>query len=280
MPLAAFDQLACPLDGVPLAQDGQSWRCASGHSFDIARQGYVHLLPVQKKRSREPGDSKEMVAARRRFLETGGYEPVSDAVNRVVTAGLAVQPVWRILDAGSGEGYYTGRLAEALSGQTELQVLGLDISKWAVQSAAKRYKDLSWVVASNANLPVLPEAVDAVLSLFGFPVYGEFARVLKPGGLLLQVDTGPDHLRELREIIYPELKPARADQSTWPEGFRSLGAESVRYPLTVEGQDRISDLLAMTPHGYRASEDGRRRAAELTGLTVTVDVTIRTFEKH
>ena len=71
MSVAGFDALACPLDGLPLQSTGTAWRCASGHSFDIASQGYTNLLPVQHKRSRDPGDSKEMVAARRRFLTAG-----------------------------------------------------------------------------------------------------------------------------------------------------------------------------------------------------------------
>ncbi|WP_236744280.1 putative RNA methyltransferase [Marinobacter similis] len=99
MPLTPFDALACPLDGQTLHRDGNSWRCESGHSFDIARQGYVHLLPVQKKRSREPGDSKDMVAARQRFLNAGFYDAISDAVNRIVAGGLPETDVVRLLDA-------------------------------------------------------------------------------------------------------------------------------------------------------------------------------------
>ena len=71
MNITPFQALACPLDGAPLRRNDSTWRCAAGHSFDIASQGYTHLLPVQKKRSRDPGDSKEMVAARRRFLNAG-----------------------------------------------------------------------------------------------------------------------------------------------------------------------------------------------------------------
>src|SRR3546814_15014538 len=98
----------------------------------------------------------------------------------------------------------------------DLALLGLDISKWAVLSAAKRDKRLNWVVGSNANLPVQSGTLDRVLCIFGFPVYPEFARVLKPGGQLLQVDSGPGHLRELREIIYPR------------SGERRVGKECVR----------------------------------------------------
>lgn len=281
MSLIPFDALACPLDGDPLSQSGNSWRCEAGHSFDAARQGYVHLLPVQKKRSRDPGDSKDMVAARQRFLSAGHYEAISDALNQAVAGTLSAaraEPV-RILDAGCGEGYYTRRLGEALAANQETAVLGLDISKWAVLAAAKQHKALRWVVGSNANLPVLSGSVDCVLCLFGFPVYGEFRRVLRPSGRVVQVDAGPDHLRELREIIYPELKPDRAPSESAPEGFTATGTEAVTFKLELSGQSVIADLLAMTPHLYRAKAEGRARAEQLETLSVTVDVVVRQFEK-
>ena len=151
-------------------------------------------------------------------------------------------------------------------------LLGLDISKWAVLSAARQDRRPNWVVGSNANLPVLPGTLDRVLCLFGFPVHAEFARVLKPGGQLLQVGAGPDHLRELREIIYPALKAERAAEVRTPEGFAKLSSETVRYPLDLAGTEQIADLLAMTPHLYRTSVEGRAKAAVLTALTLTVDV--------
>ena len=249
MNIIPFQALACPLDGAPLRRDGATWRCAAGHSFDIASQGYINLLPVQQKRSRDPGDSKEMVAARRRFLNAGFYQPIAAAVSRAALADLRPGATASCLDAGSGEGYYLRQLAAAATeSRQSLAVLGLDISKWAVLSAAKQDKRPSWVVGSNANLPVLPGSLDRVLCMFGFPVYAEFARVLKPAGLLLQVDAGPDHLRELREIIYPALKPERSAEPRPPAGFVSLSTESVGYSADIVGAAQIADLLAMTPH--------------------------------
>lgn len=276
MSITSFQALACPLDGEPLQQSDRSWRCASGHGFDIARQGYVHLLPVQNKRSRDPGDSKEMVAARQRFLNAGHYRPVAEAVNRAALAGLPVDATANCLDAGCGEGYYLRELADA-AGERPLALLGLDISKWAVLAAAKQDKRANWVVGSNARLPVQPGTLDRLLCLFGFPVYGEFAQALKPGGMLLQADAGPDHLRELREIIYPTLKPERPNEALTPEGFTPLETETIRYSLELTGAERIADLLAMTPHLYRASHEGRARAAALESLTVSVDVRLKRF---
>jgi 23S rRNA (guanine745-N1)-methyltransferase len=115
--------------------------------------------------------------------------------------------------------------------------------------------------------------------MFGFPVHGEFARVLKPGGQLLQVEAGPEHLRELREIIYPTLKPAREKSPDIPEGFAHRVSEQIRYAISLEGADVIRDLLTMTPHLYRASAEGRERAANLEQLTLTIDAQLIVWER-
>ncbi|MDZ7586109.1 MAG: methyltransferase domain-containing protein [Thiobacillus sp.] len=279
MSITPFQALACPLDGTPLHCTGSAWTCASGHSFDIASQGYTNLLPVQNKRSRDPGDSKEMVAARRRFLTAGFYQPIAAAVSRAVLAGLPADASISCLDAGCGEGYYLRQLAAAAGDEQTLALLGLDISKWAVLSAAKQDKRPSWVVGSNAKLPVLSGTLDRVLCMFGFPVYAEFARVLKPGGLLVQVDSGPDHLRELREIIYPSLKPERPAETQTPAGFSRLPTKAVRFAIELTDAGQIADLLAMTPHLYRASAEGRAAAAALTALSLSVDVRLTCFER-
>jgi 23S rRNA (guanine745-N1)-methyltransferase len=280
MSITPFQALACPLDSTPLHRSGSAWRCASGHSFDIASQGYANLLPVQHKRSRDPGDSKEMVAARRRFLTAGFYQPIASAVSRAVLAGLPVDATSNCLDAGCGEGYYLREMAAAVPEEQMVELLGLDISKWAVLAAAKQDRRVNWVVGTNAKLPVLPGTLDRVLCLFGFPVYAEFARVLKPGGRLLQVDAGPDHLRELREVIYPSLKPERTAETPTPAGFRRLPSETLRFPIELTGAGQIADLLAMTPHLFRASAEGRAAAAALTALSLSVDVRLTGFERE
>jgi len=274
MSVEPFSALACPLDGKPLNPDSTTWRCQDGHSFDVARQGYINLLPVQNKRSLQPGDSKEMVAARQRFLNAGHYRPVAEAVRDSVIRALAGNSgVVSCLDAGCGEGYYLRELAAADNGLA-LSLIGLDISKWATLAAAKQDKRPRWLVGSNAGLPILPGTLDCILCLFGFPVYNEFARVLKPGGMLIQAEAGPDHLRELREIIYPALKPEKPAMEHDPEGFSIAGTDTLNFPLTLTHPEAIADLLAMTPHFYRAPPEGRERAASLEMLTVTIQVNL------
>jgi 23S rRNA (guanine745-N1)-methyltransferase len=294
MTTTPFNHLICPLDGQPLLMQQNSWRCANGHSFDNARQGYVHLLPVQNKRSLAPGDSKEMVAARQRFLSAGHYQPIAaavaqsvvDAVNTQV-AGIETRPgmeePFACLDAGCGEGYYLRQLEAGFSGEKkeqQLSLIGLDISKPAVLAAAKQSKTTRWLVASNANIPLADGSLGCVLSLFGFPVYPEFRRVLRPGGRVIVLDVGPDHLRELREVIYPVLKPEadKPNASEAPAGFQTVGRQAVNFSLALVGEGAIGDLLAMTPHFYRAKAEGLARAAALGELQVTVDVRLTVLE--
>lgn len=269
-----FPHLCCPLDGAGLTLNDKTWRCEHGHSFDVAKQGYVNLLPVQNKRSKDPGDSKVMVQARSRFLAEGFYAPLAEALAATVLAA----PAGSLLDAGCGEGYYLRHVLDtAASRGAELSAAALDISKWAVLAAANRDPRVSWLVASNSRIPVPDHSIDTLLCVFGFPVESEFKRVLSDGGRLIMVDPAPGHLRELKQVIYDEVKDKPANlpiSDTWP-----LASEQrVTFSVELPSRDMIHDLLAMTPHLYRASSSGRARAEALTSLTVTVDVWLRVFK--
>ena len=275
--------LVCPHDGGLLGDRGNSIVCASGHSFDRARQGYVNLLPVQDKASRDPGDSKEMVAARRRFLETGAYAPIAQAVADLTLDAIAARNIERpfvILDAGCGEGYYL-QLLEAMLGAhaapRTVHLAGIDISKWAVRAAAKRDVPVTWAVASNRRPPFPPASVDLILCLFGFPVWAGFASVQPPQGCVMLVDPCSDHLIELREIIYPVVRRHEATVIAASDGYRALGERRVKASATLASQGVIADLLAMTPHGHRASAEGRAALAERDRLSITIDVMVRVF---
>ena len=269
------NQLACPMDRQPLTREQGSWRCPAGHSFDIARQGYINLLPVQNKRSKDPGDSKEMVLARQEFLNAGHYKPIADAVSDLVNASAASDKTVNILDAGCGEGYYLRELTKSrlINNGSRLHLTGVDISKWAVMAAARQKKNADWIVGSNANLPLLPASQDVILCMFGFPVYPEFSRVLTAQGILIKVDAGPDHLIELREIIYPSIKAPNQSENTLP-GFTLLEHHSLRYTIRLNSQKQILQLLTMTPHLYRITAEGRARAVALTELSLTVNVQV------
>ena len=265
--------LLCPVCGQTLQQEERCWCCENRHSFDIARQGYVNLLTVDKKHAKHPGDTKEMVAARKAFLDAGYYAPIAEKVTEL-TAPLMPQAV---LDAGCGEGYYLTRLQQDLP-QTEFA--GLDISKDAVRFAAVRNKHALWLTGTAAALPFPDGSFDGLMSMFALTVEGEFARVLRPDGWYLQVIAGPEHLMSLKNIIYPEIlrkeKVLHADLA----GLRLERTETLEFSFTVEENEQVRNLLSMTPHFWRISKDGAARLAQTDNLTDTAQVIFNLYRKE
>ncbi|RTL64177.1 MAG: methyltransferase domain-containing protein [Hyphomicrobiales bacterium] len=287
MTLRPASNLACPMDDLPLDVSGSAWRCARGHSFDVAQEGYCNLLLVQQKASRDPGDSKAMVAARHRFLEAGHFAPIADRLYFQALGALAehqgASPC--VLDAGCGEGYYLARfadLAEKHGQPPDIALAGMDVSKWAVKAAAKRGLAATFVVGSNKHPPFLPGSVDLILSVFGFPHWEGFARVLAGGGHVLLADPGPEHLAQLREVIYPTVRasPPPSLDAAGKAGFALAAEETLLFSIDLEGQQAIQDLLLMTPHGARVPQERRGAIAALERLTVTIDVTFRLVAKR
>ncbi len=280
----ALDVLACPLDGLALSAAGGGYRCARGHTYDRAREGYCNLLAVQHKASLDPGDSREMVAARRRFLDAGHFAPIADAVFAVIAERMDKAPrdrPFRVVDAGCGEGYYLERIAHKATseGLSDIALAGFDVSKWAVKAAAKRTRDVAWLVANNRHPPFTATSLDMVLCVFGFPVWDGFAPVLAEGGCVLLVDPGTDHLIELREIIYPKVERSGPPPLQAP-GFRLAHEQALSFCFDLESPGAIADLLVMTPHGYRMGEAGRAAIADIAQLTITADVVVRVVERQ
>lgn len=265
-------ELLCPICGEVLAKQDKSYRCENRHSFDIARQGHVNLLPVQNKRSLNPGDTAEQVAGRRTFLDGGFYAPIRETLCALAKDHGCAGP---ILDVGCGEGYYSAGLANALNAE----LLGLDISKEAVRYAAGRYKNASWICASAARLPVKDQSVGLLTSLFALTVPEEFHRVLRPDGAYIQVLAAEDHLMGLKNIIYPELH--HKEKFTTPElpGFRLAESRSLRFTFHLEGE-QVQNLLRMTPHVYRIGKEGADRLRQTRTLTDTASVVLNLYVKE
>jgi len=275
-----FEHLCCPIDKLPLSQQERSLVCSHGHSFDIAKSGYINLLPVQNKRSKDPGDSKEMVAFRQSFLNLNHYFPIVDTIIKQWPEALSETFPCRILDAGCGEGYYLAHLADEFEKrEIATQRVGLDISKWAVTAASKRDKMATWVVGSNASLPMEDACLDIVLCLFGFPVFSEFHRTLSEQGYLLLVESGEDHLIELRKILYPSIHEYKATHSDGVPGFELIKESSLHYLFSLSSQKDIQHLLCMTPHIHKASYEGKEAVKELNAINLTANINFRWYQK-
>jgi len=271
--------LQCPICSRPLQLKPKQAICENNHSFDQAKQGYFNLLPSSKKRSKHPGDNNEMVLARQNFLNTDIYRPISEQLNKTCNRLLSESKTAnRILDIGCGEGYYTDRLYTARN-NPNIELIGLDISKDAIRHATKRNKEITWIVASGAEIPVLPHSQDLITCLFTRLMPEGITNSLSKQGKLVTVTTGKHHLLEMRKILYPQIKDQTLDpQAPLKEHFRLSNQETVEYQHTLESSEQIHALLAMTPHQWRAPADGREKLLKLEKLTITIDVTISEFQ--
>lgn len=272
-----MSQFCCPLCGDVLTETRSGLRCPAGHCFDRAKEGYVNLLPVNRKHSKAPGDDKGMVAARRAFLEKGWYAPLREAL-----AALAVEltgPAPAVLDAGCGEGYYTGGVREALleAGKAP-EVAGVDISKAALQRAGKRYPGIEFAVASAYRLPAADGSVDLLLNVFSPLAIEEFRRVLKPGGVYLYVVPGARHLWELKEVLYERPYPNEEKETPY-EGFAYDRIVPVDYTIHLPGQEDIHALFQMTPYYWKTPKEGAERLARLKELDCRIGFQVHVFRR-
>ncbi|MCX5876913.1 MAG: methyltransferase domain-containing protein [Deltaproteobacteria bacterium] len=280
--------LQCPVCREPLLPTATGYQCATNHSFDAARQGYVNLVLAHNKHSKEPGDDPDMIQSRRRFLDLGYYLKVSDGINRTIATALSSlvpHTNCSILDAGCGEGFYLQRLKEALAhgsaAHLPIEYHGVDVSKFAVRQATQRDRTMAWFVASINDLPFLDGSLDIVLSVFSPANILEFARILKQSGSLIFISPGPRHLNGLREIIYPVTREHAAPAIT--EKAEALFAPAtvarITYPLALVSNQEIMDLLAMTPYYWNIDRETKAKVAALDRLQLDVDVEIRVFKK-
>jgi 23S rRNA (guanine745-N1)-methyltransferase len=184
--------LLCPVRDchMALAREPRRLACPRGHSFDVARSGYINLLQPQERRSRHPGDTAAAVAGRRRLHDRGVTEPLLRAIAEMMVAS----PSDIVLDAGCGEGFYLGTLAR----RTGFDAHGVDISVPAVDLAARRYPECQWIVANADRFaPYADRSFSIVLSITARMNAGEFRRVLRDDGRLLVALPAREDLVEL-----------------------------------------------------------------------------------
>ena len=260
----------CPLCEQPLARDAKSWHCENGHAFDVARQGYINLLTVQQKHSLNPGDTREMVLARREFLEAGFYTPIVDTLKRLVTDYCP--QAQDILDVGCGEGYYLSHLSHIPNR------VGIDISKEAVRCAAAKYKDSLWLTATASHLPFEANSFDCLLSMFALTMEEEYRRVLRPGSLFVQVLAGKSHLTGLKNIIYPTLVEKEKNLQPNLQGFTHMHSETLAFDFSVEEPQQVKNLLSMTPHLWRISKEAARALEQTEALQDRAQVVFNLYQ--
>ncbi len=305
----------CPLCQSPLQPALDTWRCDGSlnpkkinHPFDVARQGYVNLLPVQQKNSKDPGDSQASIEARKRFLNKGHYQSLQALICQKITELLAQNklvntPIAKTnnkpipwLDIGCGEGYYTQTMA-----QTGMDILlAADISKPAVVELAKasKAKGSLWyqqnqhdgskiadgsktaaiypLVTSAAHLPLRAHSVTGISSIFS-PILPEaFNKVLSAEGYLIIAKPDVGHLATMRDALFDDVREHDSDKFLHELApyFTLMNTYHVSTEMTLAIND-LADLMTMTPYAYRARSE--KRQALLAKVATEIFITEAKF---
>ena len=262
--------LRCPVCREPIFKENNKiYRCQNNHSFDIAKKGYVNFLLAHKMNSKLPGDNKLMVDARSDFLNKGYYSSFKDKLKELIDE----KNPKTILDAGCGEGYYTDGIY-----RDNRTVIGIDISKTALQKAAPKNRNITYIAASLFDLPIQNESIDLLFSLFAPYAGDEFQRVLKQDGIMVLGIPGENHLIELKNVIYE--KPYKNQVKNYElSGFEFQKAEKIETKIHLQNQEDILNLFRMTPYYYRTRQEDLEKIHSLTEFDVTISFELLIYHK-
>lgn len=271
--------LTCPICKTPLLKSSEkNYSCAANHNFDLAKEGYLNLLLVQKKNSKNPGDNKEMISARRSFLEMGYYDPLVKKIAEIINGGNEGEQK-TILDAGCGEGYYSAKILERVAGAKN--ALGFDISKYAVKLAAKKYPANFYFVGSVYDVPIEENSIDVIVSVFAPVSMSEFYKILKNKSQLIIVSAGPEHLKQLAELVYETFKPHPFNLLNKLNGlFKIVETKELNFDILLDNKKDLLSLLKMTPYYWSVGKERQGVFELLEQLNVTCDFKISILKKE
>lgn len=259
--------LICPVCKLKLNKNKNVYCCNNKHSFDIAKEGYLNLLGPKASPS---GDNQEMITARDLVHKSNLYENLALKINELLSSYIDNNQV--ILDSGCGEGYYLNYLKSSFT----FQGIGVDISKFAIKKASKRYHDLFFIVASSADLPLKNNSVDIITAVFSPWFNKEFKRVLKDEGILLLVSPGEKHLLEIKNILYDKTYLNEEKHYDLPD-FKILTSVSLTYQMEVKD---VLSLVKMTPYYYKTDFSKFEYLKSKESLLTTFDFKILIYKKN
>lgn len=277
----------CPVCKQQLEQVNKSFICSQKHTYDISREGYVNFLLANQKKTKDPGDSKLMVDGRQFFLDQGYYDPLSAEINKIILPLVkkSKSKNFNILDVGCGTGFYSGKLDQQAKSASKLraplvQLWGIDISKPAIQKAAKKYPGIQFSIGSNFHLPYLNESLDLIFSIFSPFDSQELFRVLKPGGKILLIRPAHNHLKELATLIYDRFQlqgnPLDLSESL---GLSLLEKYQLGFEIHLKNNEDIMNLVSMTPYHWHLNEEKKALLAKTREFTTGVDFQISLYQK-
>ncbi|SHH37036.1 23S rRNA (guanine745-N1)-methyltransferase [Clostridium collagenovorans DSM 3089] len=270
----------CPTCGLNLKKHEKQFMCDNNHNFDLSKNGYINLLMVNQKKTKNPGDNKEMVKSRSNFLDKGYYKQFSDKLNTIISENLCDEDL-NILDSGCGDGYFVANLKEKLLKENRnknIEFYGLDISKFAAAYASKRDKEINFIVGSNFNLPIMSNSLNCIIRNFAPGSNDEFYRTLKKSGKLIIITPGIDHLYGLKEKLYNI--PRKHDEKEFAyEGLKLIFKDEIKYSIDIDNSEDINNLILMTPYYWSIKEDMREEVEKIQHLKTDLNFTVSIYEK-
>ena len=240
--------LKCPNCDNILFHNIENFKCVKNHTFDLAKEGYLNLLLPNQKKTKLPGDNKEMIVNREGFLSLGYYDKLADAIFDIFVNALKIKFRLKVLDLGCGSGYFLRLIPDR-----NIIKNGLDISKYAISKAAKLDKNSLYLVGSYKNIPFADKSIDVVVSNFAPLDLSEVVRVLKTNGLIIKVVPNENHMRQLAELIYHEFHPHTSDYTKRIESFKELkviSEKEIIYDCNITKTEALS-LIGMTPYFHK-----------------------------
>jgi len=263
----------CPICRLSLQKQANSYTCQNAHNFDIAKQGYVNLLPVQQKKTKNPGDNKLMIKARQAFLEKAYYDFLIEPCIQLIQKHCKENA--KLLDIGCGEGYFTQHVFRKINYHL---AYGFDISKEALKIAAKRDSNIYWFVASSKEIPLEQNSLDAILKI-NIPTRLEnISPYLTEKGIIISVTPGENHLHGLKELIYKEPKKHQAEPPI--DGHVIIDQTLVENALSLDNNQDIKNLLFMTPYAWNIPKTVQQVIEGLDTLETSIAFQINVWQKQ
>ena len=266
---ASATAFACPICRENLTLVESSLKCENRHSFDLAKFGYVNLVPQIKQSANY---DKENFQNRQQILEAGFYQAILEDISNLLATNPSAKTV---LDIGCGEGFYSRKLQESHSEKT---FYAFDISKDSVQIAAKSEPNwaVNWFVGDLARLPIKDASMDILLDIFSPANYGEFRRVLSKDGILIKVIPTKNHLKEIRQRVQDQL--TNKDYSNqdiknhFQEHFTILSSQTASLTKTIT-TEQLQALLSMTPLLFHVNQS-KIDWSDLTEITIEAEILV------
>ncbi|VJC67248.1 23S_rRNA m1G745 methyltransferase [Streptococcus pneumoniae] len=266
---ASATAFACPICQENLTLLETNFKCCNRHSFDLAKFGYVNLVPQIKQSANY---DKENFQNRQQILEAGFYQAIFDAVSDLLASSKTTTT---ILDIGCGEGFYSRKLQESHSEKT---FYAFDISKDSVQIAAKSEPNwaVNWFVGDLARLPIKDANMDILLDIFSPANYGEFRRVLSKDGILIKVIPTENHLKEIRQRVQDQLTNKEYSNQDIKEHFQEhftiLSSQTASLTKTITAE-QLQALLSMTPLLFHVDQS-KIDWSQLTEITIEAEILV------